>query len=262
MVRYLFFAILIMISSCKQKDISDSDNISQNADNQIKIDNFDSEYGKPLVVFRETKPEPMILNSIIPDFVLYENGQILYRLPDRNKIVFNEVLLKKREVKRFLLSLGITKDLIKLDDNILASYTKSENDCSLTINIGKTKKISVHGSLSDIDVRFHTPYPFLRVYDKIKSYRKNSAKEWSPKKIEVFFSDYNDALNIRPWIKGFPDLNSRTTTKHDNDSYSVFIDRDKFNEFFNYYSSMGDRQAVSINDRKMSISFIYQMPNL
>lgn len=262
MVRHLLFAILILLSSCKQKDISDSDNISKNAGTLITIDNFDNEYGKPLVVFHETKPGSVILNSIIPDFVLYENGQILYRLPDRNKIVFNEVILKKKEVKSFIKSLGITNDLNKLDDNILASYTKSENDCSLSLNIRKRKTISVHGSLSDIDVRFHTPYPFLRVYDKIKSYRNNSAKEWSPKKIEIFFSDYNNAPNLRPWIKGFPDLNSKTTTKHDNDSYSVFIDRDKYHEFFNYYSSMGDGQAVSINDRKMSISFRYQIPNL
>ncbi|MDO8898981.1 MAG: hypothetical protein Q7V19_15125 [Bacteroidales bacterium] len=130
------------------------------------------------------------------------------------------------------------------------------------MNLKQTKTVYVYGRLSDKgEASEKTPKEFLSVYDNIKKFKINMAKEWLPKNIELMFWDYNYALNKRPWIKGFPDLNSPTTIKFDNDTYSVFIDNDKFDEFKIYYSSMGEQEAVEINCRKMAISYRFPFPN-
>jgi hypothetical protein len=99
------------------------------------------------------------------------------------------------------------------------------------------------------------------LYDKIRNYRNENAIEWIPPKIEIMFWDYDYAPNKRNWIEGFPDLNSPTTISRNN-LYSVFIDGDKYDTFISYFREKGEREAVEINGRKMSISFRIPFPNV
>lgn len=224
---------------------------------------FDSTYGKPLIVLTETDPWLMVIGSDVPTFALYEKGQIIYKSIENKKLKIYEVTLTQEELKKVIESLLISKSIYSLKDDITASDWTDQPSNDLYLNITTTKNISVYGSLNDNgESRKKTPKEFLTVYDNIKKYKNNRAKEWLPKTIEVMFWDYNYAPNKRPWIKGFPDLNSKMTVKFDNDSYSVFIDKEKFMEFKKYYSSMGEKEAVEINDRKMAISFRLPFPNL
>lgn len=85
---------------------------------------------------------------------------------------------------------------------------------------------------------------------------------WLPNKIEVMLWDYNYAPNKRPWPENFPDLNSPSTIKFNDNTYSVFIDKADFDKFKKYYLSMGEKEAVEINNRKMAISYGLPFPNL
>jgi hypothetical protein len=224
---------------------------------------FDSTYGKPLVVLTETDPWLMVIGSDVPSFALYEKGQIIYKCIENKQLKIYEVTLAQNELEKIVESLSIPNSIYKLKDHITASSWTDQPSNILYLNIAKQKTISVYGDLSkNVEARKKTPDEFLSVYDNIKNYKSITKKEWLPKQIEVMFWDYDYAPNKRPWIKGFPDLNSPTTIKFDNDSYSVFIDKENFEEFKKYFSSMGSKEAVEINGRKMAIAFRLPFPNV
>ncbi len=224
---------------------------------------IDNTYGKPLIVLTETDPWLMVIGSDVPSFALYEKGQIIYKSAENSRLKIYEITLTQEELQKVIQSFTISEAFYKLKDDIVASSWTDQPTNILTVNLKQTKTVYVYGRLSDKgEAREKTPKEFLSVYDNIKKFKINRAKEWLPKNIEVMFWDYNYALNKRPWIKGFPDLNSPTTIKFDNDTYSVFIDNDKFDEFKIYYSSMGEQEAVEINGRKMAISYRFPFPNL
>lgn len=224
---------------------------------------FNSKYGKPLVVLKETDPWLMSVGSDVASFALYEKGQIIYKTIENKNLKIYEVTLTQNELKKVIQSFSIPNSIYAIEKNIIASDWTDQPSIDLYLNITKKKTISVYGSLrKKAEVRKRTPKEFLTVYDNIKKYKNNSAKEWLPKKIEIIFWDYDYAPNKRSWIKGFPDLNSKTTIKFDNNSYSVFIDKAEFKEFKKYYSTMGEKEAVEINDRKMAISYRLPFPNL
>jgi hypothetical protein len=75
------------------------------------------------------------------------------------------------------------------------------------------------------------------------------------------FWDYDYAPNKKPWPKKFPDLKSSSTIKH-GDMYSVYIDKTDFTEFKAYYPSIGEKEAVEINGKKMAISYRFPFPNI
>lgn len=224
---------------------------------------FDSNYGRPLIVLTETDPWLMVIGSDVPSFALYEKGQIIYTSIENKRLKIYEVTLTQEKLREVIQSLSISDAFYKLNDDIKASNWTDQPSNILLVNLKQAKTVNVYGKIRDKGkAREETPKEFLTVYDNIRKYRSQTAKEWLPKKVEIMFWDYNYAPNKRPWIKGFPDFNSATTIKFNNDSYSVFIDKEQFDEFKKYYSSMGEKEAVEINARKMAISYRLPFPNL
>ncbi len=243
----LFLLTLFLIVGCGQ----------QNQEQQ-----HEDSYGKPLVILVETDPWAMVIGSDVPSFVIYETGQIIYKQIENKHLKFYEVILSKSELQNIIKSLGITDSIYKLPDHIDASSWTDQPENELTINLDSLKIISVYGCVgTDTEVRAVTPKPFLTIYDNIKKYRNKKAKEWLPSKIEVMFWDYDYAPNKRPWITGFPDLNSPTTIKR-GDDYSVFIDKKDYDKFKKYYSLRGEKEAVEINGKKMAIAYRLPFPNI
>lgn len=226
-----------------------------------RAQNYDSAYGKPIVVFIETDPWLMVIGSDVPQFTLYENGQVIYKKVENREIKIYQATISKDEIPALLKSLHITGELAKLPNNIEASSWTDQPSNVLLINTDSAKNINVYGYLSSKEAREKTPNAFLRVYDAIKNYNNDDAEEWLPGKIEVMFWDYSYAPAKRPWIKGLPDLNSRSTIQR-GDMYSVYIDKKDFDEFLRYYRSMKEKQAVEINGKKMAMSYRLQFPNL
>jgi len=224
---------------------------------------YDSTYGKPLILLVETDPWAMVIGSDVPSFALYENGQIIYHKIESRHLKTYEVTLTKAELQNVIKSLSINDSIYQLPIYIEASAWTDQPSTILMLNLDSTKIINVYGRLEqNEEARLKTPKSFLTVYDNIKKYNSDSAHEWLPNKIEVLFWDYSYAPAKRPWIKGLPDLNSPTTVKRDNGMYSVYIDKKDFAEFRKYYSTRGEKQAVEINGKKMAISYRLPYPNL
>jgi len=224
---------------------------------------YDSTYGKPLIVLFETDPWAMVIGSDVPSFALYENGQIIYKKIENKQLTLYEVKLSKSELQNVIKSFDITDSIYKLPNYIKASSWTDQPSNELILNFDSAKIICVYGRIGkNSEVRTATPIPFLTIYDNVIKYKSDSAKTWLPNKIEVMFWDYSYAPNKRPWIKGLPDLNSPSTIKRDDDMYSVYIDKNDFDKFKKYYSSMGEKQAVEINGKKMAINYRLPYPNI
>jgi hypothetical protein len=210
----------------------------------------------------EENPWLMVMGSDVPTFALYETGQIIYKTIEKDHLKIYEVELPKEELQKVIQSLLISDNIYKLPNDIEATNWTDQPTNKLALDLNNQKSINVYGSLDEnSDARKKTPNEFLIVYDKIKKYRSESAKEWLPDKIEVMFWDYNYAPNKKPWPNKFSDLKSISTIKRGG-MYSVYIDRSDFAEFKKYYVSLGEKEAVEINGEKMAISYRFPFPNI
>jgi len=219
------------------------------------------EYGKPIIVFFETDPWLMVIGSDNPSFVLYDNGRLIYQVIENRIINRYLVIFNQNEINEFISYLISDQKIFNLKNEIWSSDWTDQPFNILYLDILKSKKIIVYGNLNNPETRDKTPFSFVEVNDKIKNYRNENAIEWIPPKIEVMFWDYDYAPNKRPWIEGFPDLNSDTTINR-NGLYSVFVDGNYYDILITYLKETGEKEAVEINSRKMAISYRIPFPNI
>jgi len=224
---------------------------------------IDSNYGKPLIILTETDPWSMVIGSDVPTFALYQKGQVIYKITEKKILTFYEITLNKQELQKLIKSIDISEIIYKQKNKFIASRSTDQPSTTLILNLKRSKSIFIYGDISDKgEARKKIPKEFMKIYDFLKKYKNNKAKVWLPEKIELIFWDYNYAPTKRPWIKGFPNLKTRTTIKFDNDNYSVFIDKKHFGEFKKYFLSLGEKEAVEINGRKMAVSYRFPFPNI
>lgn len=210
----------------------------------------------------ERNPWSMVIGSDVPTFYLYETGQIIYKNLENEDLKIHEIQLTEQELRKVIQSLSISSDIYNLPNDITVANQTDQPTAELVLDIKTRKTISVYGDLdSDSEVRKRIPSVFLGVYDNIKKYKNDLAKDWFPDKIEIMFWDYDYAPNKKLWPKKFPDLRSTSTIKR-GDMYSLYIDKTDFDEFKEYYSSLGEKEAVEINGKKMAISYRFPFPNI
>lgn len=261
LIASLLLTTFLGLVGCQNKS---NETLTEDTSGQVvEHDRYDSLYGRPLIVLVEANPWLMVIGSDMPTFAMYEKGQIIYKRVDGRLAKIFEVTLTTNELQLLIDKLVPSDDINDLDDFIEASDATDQPSTTLMLNYSKRKSITVYGHLgANSEDRESVPDDFLALYDSLKSYRNKAAIEWQPKQIEIMFWDYDYAPNKRPWIKNFPDLNSQTTIKVDGNFYRVYIDQKDFDEFKKYYKSMGEKEAVEINGRKMAISYRFPFPSM
>jgi hypothetical protein len=226
---------------------------------------FNEEYGKPLILLIEYNPWSMYMGAEVPTFVLYENGQIIYRIIENHEIKLYQIKCPREQINYVIESFGIKKSIYFVTGkiNAVSSFVTDQPYTVLILDYERQKTIGVYGLLPGNRCK-KAMENFMSVYEKLVNYRGENAEEWLPERIEILFSEYNNARNRRQWIEGFPDLNSPDTIKRSefDESYSVFISKAQFNEFIEYLSQRGDREATEINGKLMSISYRLPFPNI
>jgi hypothetical protein len=226
---------------------------------------FNPKYGSPVLVLIVTNPWLMVIGSDVPSFVVYENGQIIYKKTINNVVKYYEANLGNEEAKKTISELGLTDSLLKLPKYINASNSSDQPTNELLLNLDSLTEISVYGNLRETngEARLKTPQPFLTIYDNIIKYENSSAKTWLPDSIEVIVSGYSYAPEKSLlWPQNWPDLKSNTTVKRGDSLYSIYLDKKYFNEFIKLRSSLKEKQAILINGKKFSISYRLPFPNL
>jgi hypothetical protein len=225
---------------------------------------LDPIYGQPSIVLIESNPWLMVIGSDTPTFVLYEKGQVIYKRRTAESITTYEVKLTPEERQKLINALEITDAFYKLPKHISASGWTDQPTNILFVNIEKPKQVSVYGNLRGKLQEGETapPKEFLTIYNQLINFRQNGEQPWAPKVMEVMFWDYSYAPNKKPWPKGLPDLNTATSRESANGMYSVFLDRSQFEEYKKFSASLGEKTAVEINGKKMTMSARYPFPNL
>lgn len=226
---------------------------------------FNEEFGRPLILLIEYDPWASVIGSDVPIFVLYENGQIIYRVIEDNELNLYYIQFERDDIEDIIKSFEIPNSIYYVPNSInaVSSFVTDQPYTVLILDYKHRKTIDVYGSLPGNQHK-SSMNKFMLVYNKLINYHNENAEKWLPERIEVLFWDYSYAPNKRPWIEGFPDLNSPETIKRSkyNESYSVFIRKEQFKDFIEYYYSTGEREAVEINQKLMSMSFRFPFPNI
>jgi hypothetical protein len=220
------------------------------------------EYGKPLIVFIETDPWLMVIGSDTPSFVLYDSGHLVYKYIEKNEAQHRYLKLTNNEMDDFIKFLNISDEVYDMDEfiNIYKDdYVTDYPYNILYLNMDIKKRIVVYGDLRKY-IGENVPKSFLEIYNKIINYRNIFAIEWFPPKIEIMFSEWSGAKNIRKWIEGYPDLKSDASWQHGK-IYSVYLDIEKYSEFIDYYNLVyKNNEAVEINDKTMVLRYRLPFP--
>jgi len=255
---YLLFFIVGCIP--KNKEVTDEPvKIQVNTEES----DYNKLYGRPLIIFKIIDPWEWVVGADKPRFVMYQNGQVIYRLKTEEEVKFMEVTLSRQELCELVKTFNISDEFYSLDSFINAAPGRMDlPSYQLIIDIKAKKKCVVYGNMRTKKIRNNAPSAFVNLYDKVVSYQNPKAKEWSPSRYELFLRDNNNAPNKRKWIEGFPDLNSNSTKIIDGNNYIVYIDSFQFKKFIEYFKTIGEDEAVEINGRKMSISYGICFPNI
>ena len=224
---------------------------------------FNEQYGKPLIQLTIGDPFEWIIGANNPRFVMYEKGQIIYRLKIKDELKYVEVTLSQEELREVIDSFAISDAFYDLD----SSYSSCPGCLDLPthtiiVDLHSKKKCAVYGSMKTTKMRNNTPKAFVDLYDKIMSYEHPKAKAWFPPTFEIHVWDYSDAPRQREWIEGFPDLNSPSTKKIDDNNYILYLDSSNLETYTKYDQTIAYDEAVVINGRKMQLSQRISLPNI
>ncbi len=218
----------------------------------------DIEYGKPLIT--------LSLNGV-PEFVLYEKGQVIYMVEIDSSQVYFEAKLDSTEVRDFLAELLINRRFLRLRkrmdaDRWIVGQALRWN--TLTLDWCKTHKtISVHGNLRhDFWSRMGTKKEFLFVYDKIVQFRSAKAAIWLPKATEVRFCLNNKAESSIPWPKDLAKLDSIITTETLDTCPKLVIMKNDYSDLIILANRLNRNMAVEAIGYKFQISYRTLFPNI
>lgn len=226
---------------------------------------LNNKYGKPLVVLTEANPWLMVIGSDSPSFALYENGQVIFKKRQGNKVKYFEVRKEKAELQNLMSNLGISVELAKLPQYINASNSTDQPTTTIYLNIDSLQEISLYGPISSktSEARKEMPVAFLNAYDNIVNFNEESATEWLPEHIEILASAYgNSKEKPLAWKKEWNDIHSKTTIKRDEGLYSIYLDKKYFKDFIKLLNKLGQKQAVLINGKKYALSYRFPFPNI
>ncbi|AMM51044.1 hypothetical protein TH61_07400 [Rufibacter sp. DG15C] len=224
---------------------------------------YNEEYGVPMVVLTEVDPWLMVIGSDVPTFVLYENGQIIYKKVENRQVRYFTLSLSKEETQAEIYKMGFSDSLLKLPSFMEANGATDQPTNELILNFDTTRTYRVYGNLRNDEARSATPKAFLTVYDYLRSFSHAKATPWMPEKIEVLVTDYSHSKEkAAQWPATWPDLKSPDTVSRNEELYSIYLPIAQFESFLKLSKSLKEKQAVEINGKKFSLSYRLPFPNI
>jgi hypothetical protein len=225
---------------------------------------WNEKYGAPIVVLVETDPWLMVIGSDVPTIAIYQYGDVIYKRIENKKINYYSVKLDTAETQKLIYGLGISDSLIKMPAYTTATDWTDQPTNELILNFDSARVKSVYGDLRNKgESRNRTPKYFLNVYDNLIDYKNKKEKAWLPDFIEIMLTDYGHSPEEPlKWPSDWPDLKSKSTIMRSESLYSIYLEKDRFNDFINLVRSLKEKQAVEINSVKFSVSYRFPFPNL
>lgn len=183
---------------------------------------------QPIVVLSEFNPWLTSIGSDAPTFALYDDGTVIYKQADESYV---SAQLDDRAFSKLLDELNIGDAFFGLDNFYeTVFYTDQPSSTIFAWRDGEFHYVSVYGDVRMMDeARNAAPKEYLRVFDQLATYENADAAVWLPEFVEVllWLSEVAEGL---AWPTEWPDLLSETTVQHENDTYSVFVPIEHFDE--------------------------------
>jgi len=253
MIKYisLLLGVLVFLSCSAKQDIQSIVTFEHNQSSDKLTD--------PLIVLRESNPWAMVLGADGPTFVLYKNGIVIYR--ENKKYV--SVKLNENEFYKLIEELKPSSDFLNLKGYYSLSKWTDQPTTRLFVNLNGFKKyVDIYANLRRAsEEQIKAPKSFMKLFNKLISYKHKNAKPWFPKKFEVMLYPYEYAPEKSiVWHSDWPDLFDVWTKKRYK-SYSIYLDASKYQEFEAFLKTKNMKGAVEINNKKWSVSIRLPFPN-
>jgi hypothetical protein len=216
----------------------------------------------PLAVMVETNPWLMVTGSDTPSFVLYEDGQVIFRKRSEKKsLVYLWKLLSPAELHSLKGKLTSFGPFRKAHTNIELTLATDQPETKIFLNFkGAELSTSIYGinfaNVSGQEERNKTPLPakLRNLHAFLSSLEFTDAEEWKPKFIEIIAWNYDHAVGASiSWPKHLPGLNSPTTIKTGN-RYSIFVPGAELKDVLAFLRTRTDKGAVEIDGKKFAVS--------
>ncbi len=226
-----------------------------------------------LVMLTEFNPWAMVVGWDPPKFVLYDNGQVIYKKKGR----YVSAKLAPAEVTAFMGGLRLDS-FGKLKNSYIISRATDQPTNVLLVRTGDSayREISVYGSpggdrgpafIRRLDTEpgevLPLPTELSAALHQVLNYDNAQSLVWVPEYIEVFIWPFEYAKGEpTDWPKQWPGITDRKTVKwNDNDAYSLFIPGSQNEELQKFIASLKPTQAVRINNKKWAVSARFRFPH-
>lgn len=234
---------------------------------------------KPIAVMMTTNPWLMVIGSDTPNFVLYEDGQVVYLKvrPDKTGVYMTKRLapgdLKALKARLAALVPGVEpKKNIDLrpglsDQPLSRFYVDIEGKHLVTSVYGLAREgVDRVGEPFDLadwlfgPIPDYLPVQVARLNALLSGWSVAGATVWQPKFIEamVWDHDYAPAPSIK-WPSDWPGLSHPSTLKRSS-GYSIFLPGAELPRLTAFLKTQNDKGAVEIDGKKCAVSVRYAFP--
>jgi hypothetical protein len=223
---------------------------------------------RPLAVMIESNPWLMVMGSDTPSFVLYENGQVIYRKTgaDRQSRYMTKQLSPVELVGLKARFSEAAKPSVPKRHFNLAPHVTDQPETKFYVDMDGTSFVTTiyglasgqHGSRSWTPggggKGESLPQQLIDLHVFLSTLEYADATEWAPRYIEamVWGYDYAPEGSIH-WPKEWPGLTSATSIRR-GDAYSIFLPGSEQAKLRLFLDTRKEKGAVEIDGGKWIVS--------
>lgn len=209
----------------------------------------------PEVVLIESDPWKQVMGSDSPKFVLYEDGEVIYREGQE----YRSVQLNAAELSSLRKSLVTAQDPA-LSGGYFVALATDQPDNNLLLYRGTPVFLTVYGSLDEEQVVSRLPRSVHDAYETVRSFRHVKSEQWMPEEIEVLVWPYQNAPEASiKWNQDWPGLSDPNTVQR-GDSYSLFLPSSELKNLRQFLATRNPKGAVEIDGHKWAASIRIPFP--
>jgi hypothetical protein len=248
--------------------------------NAVLFNNLNNEL-IPVFVFTYLSPWKMVRGSDTPEFVLYEDGTVIYakytEKGNPNSGIYLTAQLSPEEISQIMKKINPDRfssynERYTPDFNAGVSSDLPKRLLILRQPDGKYKSVSLYGGFrgKQYEKGFsveNVPQDLGELIDFVTSFDTAKSKGWYAEYYEVIIEPSDDeSEKIVKWSKKLPDLTDTKTIKHKKfGMYSLFISKAQRAEFYKvwykYNRKSSDESAVLINNQKWDLEVRIPFPS-
>ncbi|MBS0265224.1 MAG: hypothetical protein JSS02_25045, partial [Planctomycetes bacterium] len=235
----------------------------------IWAEDFDPYAGPtPIAVLIQTNPWASVLDADTPLVVVYENGEVIFVKRVDGKYGYQHTTLTEDGLKQFrkdlepVVSLGDLRPWYSMtpqatDQPISMFYLRNQERVATSRVYGL--RVPGTGAMAYTHLP-NSPKPDVppialrRLHKRLYRGDFPGGSAWTPKYIEVMFSNYDNAPDASiQWPTDWPGLDSERALKR-GDSYSIFLDIDMVPKLSEFLKNRNPKGAIELGGKKWGLS--------